>query len=158
RSPTTRTAQRPAGRAPFFHLTYPHPFRSPRPHSSEARPILRTAGRNLSRPAHQLPPCPRSHPRTSIRTLVLQPVRKPLAQTTQSVHQKPRLAGARQVVGRTRIAHELHRHVTLPQRREPLLRIGHRRAMVLLALHNQRRRSHTVHITNRRQGVVQRRV
>jgi hypothetical protein len=42
-----------------------------------------------------------------------QPVAEPLAQPAEPVHQQPRLARARQVVRRARVADELHGHVLL---------------------------------------------
>src|SRR6185312_13377912 len=85
---------------------------------------------------------------------VHQPVLEPLAQATQPVDEQPGLAGARQVVVRARIAHEFGRHVLLLERLEPELRVADRRAEVLFALHEQRRRLHVLHVTDRRQRVV----
>src|SRR5437763_4966565 len=57
--------------------------------------------------------------------LLQQPVREPLPQTAEPIHEQPRLAGARELVRRPRITHQLHRHALLLERHEPELGVPH---------------------------------
>src|SRR5437868_6721222 len=86
--------------------------------------------------------------------LLFEPIREPLADPAQPIHEQPRLARAREVVVRPRVPHELRGHALLLERHEPEIGVTDRRAEVLLALHEQRWRRHAFHMTDRRQRVV----
>src|SRR5688572_20836210 len=84
----------------------------------------------------------------------VQPEAEPLTQTSEPVDEEPRLAGAREIVRGAWIPHELHRYALLLEPDEPLLRVGHRRAVIFFRLHDERRRLHVADVTNGRERVV----